>query len=233
MMHALRTLSAGVLVLALLVTARAEEPSDVYWGTATDPDGKLLYREKHLTWYDDGRIRRSLTEYVDPDGNRIAVMDSNYERSLAMPTYVFKDYRNGREEGLRLQGGRYVIFHRDAGGNEKTKVVKDVEDVYSCQGWHYYVVTHLDRLDEDRDFTLKLIFPDKLRSYPFKVEKTGADGDKLFVRVRFAYRALSWLVPKLELTYDMKTRELLEFQGVSNIFDENDDLQEVRITYQR
>jgi len=222
-----------LLALVMLGTAKAGESTDVYWGTATDPDGKLLYREKHLTWYDDGKIRRSLTEYLDPDGRQIAVMDSNYERSLAMPTYVFKDYRTGREEGLRLEDGRYVIFHRDAEGRENTKVLKDVEDVYSCQGWHYYVVNHLDKLDEDRDFTLKLIFPDRLRTYPFTVEKTGAEGDTLFVRVRFAYRALSWLVPKLELQYDKKSKQLLKFQGVSNIFDDNDDLQDVRITYQR
>jgi len=232
-MRSVGILLGSSLVLALFGTAAADEPSDVYWGTATDMGGKLLYREKHMTWYDGGKIRRSLTEYLGPDGRLIAVMDSDYERSLAMPTYVFRDYRNGREEGLRLQDGRYVIFHRDAQGAEKTRKLEDVEDVYSCQGWHYYVVNHLDRLEEDQDFTLELVFPDKLRTYPFKVEKTGADGDTVFVRVRFAYRALSWLVPKLELKYDRKSRELLEFQGVSNIFDENDDLQEVRITYQR
>jgi len=33
------------------------------------------------------------------------------------------------------------------------------------------------------------------------------------------------------LVYNKEDRKLLEFQGVSNIFDNNDDLQDVRITY--
>jgi hypothetical protein len=56
----------------------------------------------------------------------------------------------------------------------------------------------MDNLEKGDVFKIKLIFPNKLRAYDFKIEKE---------------------------------RKLIEYRGVSNIFDANDDLQEVRITY--
>ena len=202
-----------------------------YWGVAKDSEGKVVYREKHTTRYMNGRILTSVTNYIDPDGREIAMMESNYERSVPMPTYVFKDYRRKYEEGLRFRDGKYYIFNRDPKRGEKEKLLGDTKNVYSCQGWHYYVVNHLEELEKDQAFTLKLIFPNKLRSYPFRIEKVSSSEDTMHVKVRFANRVISWLVPHLDLVYNKKERKLIEFQGVSNIFDADDNLQDVRIAY--
>ena len=232
-MKALLTFANLLMVLALSTIAWAQEAKTVeeYWGTAKDEKGKVVYREKHITYYENGRIRRSVTNYLDPQGREIAMMDSNYERSVAMPTYVFKDYRRDYEEGLRFRDGKYYIFRRDPERGEKEKLLKDTSNVYSCQGWHYYVVQNMRDLERDKSFDLKLIFPNKLKAYPFKIEKVGASDETMDVKVRFDNWAISWLVPHLDLVYDKKDRKLLEFEGVSNIFDANDDLQKVRITY--
>jgi len=230
-----RLILLAVCFLAVLFCGRANagdgESMETYWGVATDAEGTVLYREKHTTLYLDGRIRKSITNYLDPQGKEIAMMESDYERSVALPTYVFKDYRRGYEEGVRFRDGIYYIFNRDSERGEKEKALGDTQDVYSCQGWHYYVVNNLEDLDRDQSFTLKLIFPNKLRTYPFKIQKMGSSDKTMNVRVRFDNRAISWLVPRLDLVYNKKDRKLLEFRGVSNIFDENDDLQDVRITY--
>lgn len=224
-----------VLLSALFIwgSVSAENVDTVqeYWGVAKDADGKVVYREKHTTRYVNGRILTSVTNYIDPEGREIAMMKSNYERSVPMPTYVFKDYRRDYEEGLRFRDGKYHIFNRDPKRGEREKPLGDTKDVYSCQGWHYYVVNHLEELEKDHAFTLKLIFPNKLRSYPFRIEKVGSSEETMDVRVRFANRVISWLVPHLDLVYNKEDRKLIEFHGVSNIFDANDDLQDVWITY--
>ena len=227
----LMTVFLPALLLCANVSAEETETREEYWGVATDADGKVVYREKHTTLYVDGRIRRSITNYLDPQGKEIAMMDSNYERSVALPTYVFRDYRRGYEEGVRYRDGKYYIFNKDSKRGEKEKALGDTKDVYSCQGWHYYVVENLEDLEKNQSFTLKLIFPNKLKAYPFKIEKVGSSDKTMDVNVRFANRVISWLVPQLDLVYNKEDRKLLEFQGVSNIFDNNDDLQDVRITY--
>ncbi len=223
-----------LLCLLLLLPSAgtfAQETEVVYWGAARDEQGKLLYKEKHITNYVDGRIKESLTLYQDPAGREIATMESNYDRSLAMPTYVFKDYLRDYEEGLRFRDGDYYIFNTEGKKGENEKRLKDASNVFSCQGWHYYVVENLERLERGEVFKIRLIFPNKLRAYEFKIEKVDSEGDLVRVKVKFANWLVSWFVPQLDLLYSKKDRKLIEYQGVSNIFDENDDLQEVRITY--
>ena len=129
-----------VLLSALFIwgSVSAENVDTVqeYWGVAKDADGKVVYREKHTTRYVNGRILTSVTNYIDPEGREIAMMKSNYERSVPMPTYVFKDYRRDYEEGLLFRDGKYFIFNRDPKRGEREKPLGDTKDVYSCQGCH-------------------------------------------------------------------------------------------------
>jgi hypothetical protein len=148
-----------------------------------------------------------------------------------MPTYVFRDHRRNYEEGLRFTDGKYYVFINDPEQGETKEVLKDPRNVFSCQGWHYYVVDNLDKLERGDVFELKLVFPNKLRAYPFKIEKVDSAGDTIRVKVRLANWLLSWFVPHLDLVYSKKDRRLIEYRGVSNIFDGNGELQEVVIRY--
>jgi hypothetical protein len=220
-----------VFSAALAAEGVAQETEAIYWGDAVDKEGRLLYREKHMTRTRDGRTLASLTLYLDPAGRKIASLESDYEKSLAMPTYVFKDFRRNYEEGLRYRNGTYYIYNKGTEQGEKEKALEDPTHVFSCQGWHYYIVENLDRIARGDTFLLRLIFPNKLRTYNFKIEKVSGEGNLLNVRVRFANRLVGFFVPHLDLVYDKNERRLIEYRGVSNIFDANDNLQEVRITY--
>ncbi len=206
--------------------------TETHWGEAKDEEGNLLYREKHEVTYDDGRIARSLTSYRDPSGEEFARLESDYSRSIMMPTYVFEDDRSGLRQGLRLKDGRYYIFDKDAEEEEKVKALDDDTDVYSCQGWHYYLVNNLARVEGGEDLIVRLIFPNRLRPYTFKILSMGSEGDTVRVKVRIANWLLSLFVPHLEVVYDKKKKRLIEYFGVSNIVDADGDPQKVHITYQ-
>ena len=148
-----------------------------------------------------------------------------------MPTYVFKDLQRNYEEGLRFRDGSYYIFSKDSKEGEKEQRLNSAASVFSCQGWHYYVVENLERIERGDVFKIKLIFPNKLRAYDFKIQKVSSEGDTVRVKVKFANWLVSWAVPQLDLLYSKEQRKLTEYRGVSNIFDAEDDLQEVTITY--
>lgn len=100
------------LLLALLFAAdiSAQETEVVYRGEARDDQDRVVYREKHMPNYVDGKTKKTLTIYEDPTGREIATLESDYTRSLAMPAYVFKDFQRNYEEGLRFRDGDYYFL---------------------------------------------------------------------------------------------------------------------------
>ena len=225
-------LVAATLLSALPGQVRAEARTEIYWGEARDEGGNLLYTEKHEVTYEDERISSSLTTYLDPSGGEFARLQSDYSMNALMPTYAFEDARRGLREGLRFEGGQYSIFHEEPKAGEKTKALADTTDVYSCQGWHYYLVSNLDRVESGDDLIVRLILPNRLQPYTFKIMSLGSEGDTIRVKVRISNWLFSLFVPELEAIYDKKHRRLIEYYGVSNIVDAEGKLQKVHITYQ-
>jgi hypothetical protein len=220
-------------VLLLLLTACAGvagAAEDVYAGEARDGTGAVVYIEHHRVSFADARAIQSVTEYRAPDGALIATMRSDYSRSLAMPTYVFEDLQRNHREGLRWQEGEYVIFHQERGAPEKTSRLGSENGVFSCQGWHYYLINNLDLLEKE-EVILNLILPSRLRPFPFVAKQLASDESRLSAELRLQHWLFRHFAPKLRLEYDKKSRRLVEFQGVSNILTRTGDRQEVTIRY--
>lgn len=202
----------------------------VYVGEARDEKGELIYTEKHVVSSEAGTTTRSVTEYRAPDGELIATMRSDYSRSVAMPTYVFEDLRRNYREGLRWQDGDYVIFHQEGSAPEKTSRLGSDRRVFSCQGWHYYLVNNLDLMEKD-EIVLNLVLPSELRPFPFVVKNLVSDESRVSAELSLKHWLFRYFAPKLRLEYDKKKRRLIEFQGVSNILNTAGDRQEVTIRY--
>lgn len=202
----------------------------VYVGEARDEKGALVYTEKHVVRSEAGKTIGSVTEYTAPDGELIATMRSDYSRSVAMPTYVFEDLRRNYREGLRWQDGDYVIFHQEGSEPEKTSRLGSDGDVFSCQGWHYYLVNNLELMEQD-EIVLNLVLPSELRPFPFVVKKLASDESRVSADLSLNHWLFRYFAPKLRLEYDRKERRLIEFQGVSNILNKAGDRQEVTIRY--
>jgi hypothetical protein len=220
-----------LLCMFLTTCARAVGVDEnVYVGEARDEKGALVYTEKHVVSSEAGITTGSVTEYRAPDGELIATMRSDYSRSVAMPTYVFEDLRRNYREGLRWQDGDYVIFHQEGSAPEKTSRLGSGSRVFSCQGWHYYLVNNLDLMEKD-EIVLNLVLPSELRPFPFVVKKLVSDELRVSAELSLKHWLFRYFAPKLRLEYDKTKRRLIEFQGVSNILNKAGDRQEVTIRY--
>lgn len=202
----------------------------IYRSEATNEDGELVYREKHTVQFDGERVLRSLTEYRSPEGELIATMESDYAKSVSMPTYVFEDLVRGYREGLRLEGGKYVVFKQERGREEETRPLHKTDNVFSCQGWHYFLVNNLDLL-ETGNIELDLVLPSELKAHRFQVEQTGAEGDLVKAVIKIDNWFLRLFAPKLRLVYSKSLRKLVEYEGISNIPAADGGRQDVRIVY--
>jgi hypothetical protein len=227
------SLVEAIVVSLLMVSSSASLAAEreVHWGEARNENGELVYREKHSVTREGGRVLTSLTEYSSPDGQLIATMESDYSRNLSMPTYVFEDLRRGYREGLRDEDGEYIIFNKTKDGEEKTEAVTNTKDVFSCQGWHYYLVNNLAVLERD-NVELNLILPSQLKAFPFEIQRVRSEGDRVEAVLKLNHWLFRYFAPTLQLVYDGKSRKLVEYRGISNILDSEGNRQDVRIVYE-
>jgi hypothetical protein len=232
--HAMKpSFLVNVIVTSLLMvssSASLAAEREVHWGEARNEQGELVYREKHSVTREGGRVITSLTEYYGPTGRLLATMESDYSRNLSMPTYVFEDLRRGYREGLRDENGEYIIFQKTKDGDEETKAVTDTEDVFSCQGWHYYLVNNLAALERE-NVELNLILPSELKAFPFEIQRVRSQGDRVEAVLKLDHWLFRYFAPTLKLVYDSKSKKLVEYRGISNILDSEGKRQDVRIVY--
>jgi hypothetical protein len=223
----------NVIVTSLLMvssSASLAAEREVHWGEARNEQGELVYREKHSVTREGGRVITSLTEYFSPTGELLATMESDYSRNLSMPTYVFEDLRRGYREGLRDENGEYIIFNKTKDGDEEAETVTDTEDVFSCQGWHYYLVNNLAALERE-NVELNLILPSELKAFPFEIQRVRSQGDRVEAVLKLNHWLFRYFAPTLQLVYDSKSKKLVEYRGISNILDSEGKRQDVRIVY--
>jgi hypothetical protein len=222
-----------VIVTSLLMVlsgASLAAERDVYWGEARNEEGELVYKEKHSVTRENGRVINSLTEYMNPAGEVIATMESDYSRSISVPTYVFRDHLRGYREGLRNENGEYIIFKQARGSKEENEAVTNTEDVFSCQGWHYYLVNNLAALEQE-NIELNLILPSELKALPFEIQQVRSPGGRVEAVLKLNHWLFRYFAPTLRLVYDSKSRKLVEYRGISNILDSSGNRQDVRIVY--
>jgi hypothetical protein len=217
-------------LLTVLSSASLAAEKEVHWGEARNEQGELVYKEKHSVTREGGRAITSLTEYMSPAGQVIGTMESDYSRNISMPTYVFEDHLRGYREGLRNEEGEYIIFKQKRGSKEERAAVTNTEDVFSCQGWHYYLVNNLAALEQE-NVELNLILPSELEALPFEIQQVRSEGDRVEAVLKFNHWLFRYFAPTLRLVYDSESKKLVEYRGISNILDSRGDRQDVRIVY--
>ena len=204
----------------------------IYWGEAKTPSGKIAYTERHTVISMNDVLKSTRTEYFDADRKKkIAVLDSDYSKSLSMPTYEFRDLRSSYREGVAMSDGKYMAYFKKQGEPKKSKEIKKGNRIFSGQGWHYYLIKNLDLLEKN-DIVLNLILPSRLDFYQFNITRSEASAGQIVAHLELSNWLLSFFAPSLRLVYDKKKKRLLEFRGVSNILDENGEQQEVIIRYE-
>jgi hypothetical protein len=222
-----------VLFLLMSGTCFAEtELNGVHWGIARDTKGKVVYTEKHILKYNSGRLESSVTEYYDADRKKIiAVLDSDYRIDPKKPVYEFHDLRSGYREGLRIDNNKYVAFRRTKDKPEEMKVITADQLLFAGQGWHYYLISNFDLID-NKTLDLSLILPGELDYFRFQISGSKMKNNQIKADLEISNWLLRMFAPSLSLVYDTKTAKLVEYRGVSNLLTDKAERQDVIINYE-
>jgi hypothetical protein len=221
----------SMLVLGLFVagSAGAETPRvERYEGVAETPSGEFLYREKHEVTENGGVPVRALTVYYDRAGREIGRLSSDFRGSPYAPAYRFEDGRTGQKESATVARDSLQLAYR---GERKTLTVPGNETLVVGQGLHHFARMNLPRLARE-EVTVRFAVPSRLDTYGFRIRPLASPAPGV---VRLRIEIESWLLrqlaPHLEVDYELKTRRLLKYRGVSNLDAADGGTQKVVIRY--
>ena len=194
--------------------------------------GNLLYRELHFYSADklDHRV-----EYVDTDGNEIAVKDIDYRQSFLAPEFSQKNTRYHEFMAVDWLGGKLQISYGNGPAHKaKKKLLSADFPLVVDAGFDYFIRDNWQALLEGDKIEFKYAAPSRLSLVDLVLESRICD-DSVSGSACFQISSPSWLIglflKPIELTYTIADQRLSRFSGLANMTDRYGDGLEVNIVY--
>ena len=221
------------IALAALVLAAPTGPAaasgtheeETYWAAAHDlQTGEFLYREVHREAYVDGRVQASHVVYRDSAGDTIAAKILRFDERLATPGFQLEDRRHGYAEGVEVNGDTLALFRRRSRTTDRETEVLTMDGPAVVDGGFDHAVRETwQELMAGGKVAFDFVVPNKLNSYRFRIRKTADTVHDGRPAVRLKIEAANFFVrliaPDIKLTYDLASRRLQVYEGISNLAD--------------
>jgi hypothetical protein len=184
----------------------------------------VLYRERHVLLYRNGRVAERAVLYTCRDGSAFARKLVSYPNAL-VPDFLLEDASNGMRQGIRedaTSGGRSVFYRERRGDEEKSGPVPSVPGLVADAGFDEFVQSRWDVLVSGEAVDFRFLLPSRFSDYGFRVQRLRADviqGAPVEVfRLRLS-GLWGWFVPGIDVYYRSSDRVLLRFDGISDLQD--------------
>lgn len=221
-------LFAGLILSSFGTVAQGEK----FVGKAVNSEGTLEYAEYHTVTHSNGKVSESQTMYYDANNNKIGELISEYSFGPQFGSYNFRDIRAQYQDGARVTGSRIWLFRKKnpEADLEDTYIVKEDNQIVG-QGFHQFIIHNLEQIAQGEIFQVRLVLPSRLDQYDFRIRKRKIEGDILFIRLEVENWLLRLFAPNIDVDYDLKKRQLIRYEGISNLEDPSGKHKKVTITY--
>lgn len=209
-----------------------EVHGETFVGRAVNSQGILEYVEYHTVKYENGKVSESQTIYYDADNKKIGELTSEYAFGPRFGSYDFRDIRAQYQDGAKVAPDKIRLFRKQSPEDdiEEEYLPKEVDQIVG-QGFHQFIVHDLEQISKGQVFNIRLVLPSRLDQYKFRIRKRKTKGNTLFIRLEIDNWLLRPFAPHVEAEYDLKTRRLLRYEGISNLEDSSGKHKKVTITY--
>lgn len=201
-------------------------------GKAVDSKGTLEYIEHHTVKYIHGKVGESQTIYYDANNNKIGELISEYSFGPQFGSYDFRDIRAQYQDGAKVAPDRIWLFRKENSEDdvEGIHLAKEQDQIVG-QGFHQFIVQNLEKIAQGEVFHVRLVLPSRLDQYEFRIRKRSIEGDTLSIRLEIDNWFLRLFAPHVDVEYDLGTRHLMRYEGISNLADNSGNHKKVTITY--
>ena len=210
----------------------AEAHGETFVGKALNAKGIVEYVEYHTVKYENGKVSESQTIYYDANNKKIGELTSEYSFGPQFGSYDFRDIRAQYQDGAKVSQDRIWLFRKKRPEDKiDEKYLSKEADQIVGQGFHQFIVHNLERIAEGEVIHIRLVLPSRLDQYEFRIRKRKIKGDTLYIRLEIDNWILRLFAPHIDVEYDLRTRHLLRYEGVSNLEDTSGNHKNVTITY--
>ena len=223
-----------------------------YSGTAYSLDNdQILYREDHTLTMKDGQPIERTTLYYDADNQLFAEKNNRYRSQFnnsdsnnsdsnntgsdnsATPDFMLTDDRYGYSESMEQDGKRWRVEYKEPEESGNKILAKPDYTPVIDAGFDEFVRAHWNDLMEGDTVNFSFAVPSRLEWIDFRLIPLAQKDGTLTVEMRLKSRWIAWLLDPVFLTYDIKSKRLLTYRGLTNIRTMNGDgiKAEIRYTY--
>jgi hypothetical protein len=212
----------AVSLLCAVSAARADAETRRFYGYAYDlATGKYLYTEVYREDLERGRWLGGHTSYYDAAGNRLGEKTLSFAADPYVPVYTLSLPGMGYSEGIsKVSADGVEMFKETRENGRQTGSVPKAEQMAADSGFHSYLYQHMPELVAGQTIKFRFAVAGQLDSYNFRARKIGDTRfeDKPAIQLKVEPDSLlRFVVAPLILTYDPRSRDLLEYRGISNV----------------
>ena len=217
-----RHFGIATALASLALPVAAEPRTESFSGNAYAIDGDLLlYRETHYLYSGEHGGER-IVLYQCPDGRAFARKFSRDDGNAQAPDFDLVDARVGYREGVRRNGDlREVYVQRSATQAEQADALQLPADGVIDTGFEAFARQHWDALVRGDTLPFAYLVPSRRKFFAFKVARIDLPAAPPG-SVTFRLASSSWvsfLLPHIDISYDLDTRRLVRYEGLSNVRD--------------
>ena len=200
----------------------------------TSHEEKVVYFEKHSEEFEKGKLHSSSVTYFNPDGKVLGSLSIDYSLGLAVPSYILRDKRYGKIQGVRWHNDQLQSFTQKLKENEG-----QIENVYPIQdplvmtgpGLYAYIGNKLEFLERQNILAFQYVIPGRREVLDFYIHYISTKNNIAEIEVTLGPWPLNLLGPRMKFIFDKVKKRLLFYRGPGNIRGENGRMMTVKTEY--
>lgn len=190
-------------------------------GKVTDlKTSEFLYTERHQVTLDQaGNYLSAQVAYSDPKGKVFAEKKLDYTKNLLAPDMLFLDKRNGEQTHVYLDESNEslnVSIEADD-KKEQSSISLDEPLVVVDAGFDRLIESQWASLKKNNTLSFAFLAITRAQLINFEAEVQKTNERSIFVELHPRNFFINMLVEPITLEYDLSTKRLLSFEGLTNI----------------
>jgi hypothetical protein len=212
--------------------------SNNYSGKAYDIKTKQLqYSDHHSENISSSKHISSSIVYRDSSNKVFAKKEISFQKNSSLPDFKLVDLRDGYEEGGELKNNTYVLHFRKNSNSEPQQKILPIEGrMVADGGFDPFIKIHWNALLKGDKIKFKFVAPSQLDQFDFIVYKTKEenrnDRPTMILKMNMDNFLLKMVIPPITIHYDIETKRIVEYEGISNINNSSGKSLFVRIIYE-
>ncbi|MES2629493.1 MAG: hypothetical protein V4616_11045 [Bacteroidota bacterium] len=235
-MKVLFSLTSFVCIsLCLCFTTDTKTSSYVGYGYDLKSN-RPIYNEYHEEEWVDGKHVTTTTVYKNEKGVVMASRKLKFSQGSETPGYRLDVKKTGYYEGAEIikSGVRVYAFDEEA-KKESSKMLEVPSPFVIDGGFNYFIKKRWESIVAGKTVSFYFVVPARLDYYHFRARKVSNLKEKghnaMLVILEPDNFVLRSIVQPIKVTYDLASKRILKYEGISNIPGPEDRNFDIRLVY--